>query len=113
MQSSTVELSLLLFVIGVGVGPQLSVTTTAIQNAVPKGQMGVATAGLTLARQVGSSIGLAGLTTIFIYKIENSSIKNKEKLFSMDGQTGLNMSKVLTLPEDKKFLFQNLFADGL
>ena len=58
-------LSLWMLVAGVGVGPSFSVTTVALQNAVPRKRIGVATSNLTFFRQIGGSVGLAVAGTIF------------------------------------------------
>jgi EmrB/QacA subfamily drug resistance transporter len=54
-----------MLLLGMGVGPGMAGFTTVIQAAVPMRQLGVATATLTLLRQVGGSIGLAISGTIF------------------------------------------------
>ena len=54
-----------MFITGLGIGPTLSVFTIVIQNAVPFRQLGVATSNLTFFRQIGGSIGLALLGTVF------------------------------------------------
>ena len=54
-----------MFIAGVGIGPTLSVFTIVIQNAVPFEKLGVATSNLTFFRQIGGSIGLAVLGTVF------------------------------------------------
>ncbi len=58
-------LSLWMLVAGVGVGPTFSVTTVALQNAVPLRRIGVATSNLTFFRQIGGSVGLAIAGSIF------------------------------------------------
>ena len=58
-------LSLWMLVAGLGVGPTFSVTTVALQNAVPVRRIGVATSNLTFFRQIGGSVGLAIAGTIF------------------------------------------------
>jgi EmrB/QacA subfamily drug resistance transporter len=58
-------LSLWMLVAGVGVGPTFSVTTVALQNAVPIRRIGVATSNLTFFRQIGGSVGLAIAGSIF------------------------------------------------
>lgn len=66
--SYTTELPLLwiaMFITGVGIGPTLSAFTIVVQSAVPIHQLGVATSNLTFFRQVGGSIGLAVVGTIF------------------------------------------------
>ena len=54
-----------MFITGVGIGPTLSVFTIVVQNAVPFRELGVATSNLTFFRQIGGSIGLALLGTVF------------------------------------------------
>jgi EmrB/QacA subfamily drug resistance transporter len=52
-------------VLGIGLGPSIPLFTLAIQTAVPPPQIGVATAAATFFRQLGSTIGLALLGTVF------------------------------------------------
>ena len=54
-----------MFVTGLGIGPTLAVFTIVVQNAVPMRSLGVATSNLTFFRQIGGSVGLAALGTIF------------------------------------------------
>jgi EmrB/QacA subfamily drug resistance transporter len=54
-----------MFVAGLGVGPTLSVFTIVIQASVPFDRLGVATGNLTFFRQVGASVGLALVGTVF------------------------------------------------
>ena len=54
-----------MFIAGLGVGPTFSVFTIVIQNSVPFRQMGVATSNLTFFRQIGGSVALAFVGTIF------------------------------------------------
>ena len=64
----TTELPMLwvwMFITGIGIGPTLSAFTIVVQSAVPLHQLGVATSNLTFFRQVGGSIGLAVVGTIF------------------------------------------------
>jgi EmrB/QacA subfamily drug resistance transporter len=54
-----------MLIVGLGVGPTFSVFTIVIQNAVPFRQLGVATSNLTFFRQIGGTIALAFVGTIF------------------------------------------------
>ena len=54
-----------MFVTGLGIGPTLSVFTIVIQSVVPFEKLGVATGSLTFFRQIGGSVGLAIVGTIF------------------------------------------------
>jgi MFS family permease len=58
-----------MFVTGLGIGPTLAVFTIVVQNAVPIRSLGVATSNLTFFRQVGGSVGLAALGTIFATRL--------------------------------------------
>ncbi len=59
------RLWLLMFVTGLGVGPTLSAFTIVIQASVPFSRLGVATGNLTFFRQIGASVGLALVGTVF------------------------------------------------
>lgn len=54
-----------LITVGIGMGSIFSVVTTAVQNAVPRQQMGTATAAGLMFRQVGGSIAVALFGAIF------------------------------------------------
>jgi EmrB/QacA subfamily drug resistance transporter len=54
-----------MFIAGMGVGPTLSVFTIVVQSVVPFERLGVATGNLTFFRQVGGSVGLAVVGTLF------------------------------------------------
>jgi len=63
-----------MFLAGLGVGPTFSVFTIVIQNSVPFRQMGVATSNLTFFRQIGGSVALAFVGTIFADAFENDLV---------------------------------------
>ena len=54
-----------MFLAGLGIGPTFSVFTVVVQNAVPVERLGVATSNLTFFRQIGGSVGLAIVGTMF------------------------------------------------
>jgi len=54
-----------MFIAGLVVGTTFSVPTIVIQNAVPFRELGVATSNLTFFRQIGGTIALAFVGTIF------------------------------------------------
>jgi len=60
-----------MFIAGLGVGPTFSVFTIVIQNSVPFRQMGVATSNLTFFRQIGGSVALAFVGTIFAQTLQD------------------------------------------
>jgi EmrB/QacA subfamily drug resistance transporter len=52
-------------VAGLGIGPTFAVFTLVVQNAVPVRELGSATSGVTLFQQVGGTVGLAIVGTVF------------------------------------------------
>ena len=56
-------------ILGLGLGMVMQVLVLAVQNAVPYEQLGVATSGSTLFRQVGGSIGVALFGAIFANRL--------------------------------------------
>ena len=56
-------------ILGLGLGMVMQVLVLAVQNAVDRTVMGVATSGSTLFRQVGGSIGVALFGTIFANRL--------------------------------------------
>ncbi len=58
-----------MFITGIGIGPTLAVFTIVVQNAVPMRALGVATSNLTFFRQIGGSVGLALLGTVFATRL--------------------------------------------
>jgi len=56
-------------VTGLGIGPTMAVFTIIVQNAVPMRSLGVATSNLTFFRQIGGSVGLALLGTVFANRL--------------------------------------------
>jgi MFS family permease len=57
--TSSVDLAVRLFIMGIGLGPGQSLFNVAVQNAVPTSQLGVATSSGQFVRQIGSTIGVA------------------------------------------------------
>jgi EmrB/QacA subfamily drug resistance transporter len=54
-----------MFITGLGVGPTFAVFTLVVQNAVPFNMLGVATSNLTFFRQIGGTVALAIVGTVF------------------------------------------------
>jgi hypothetical protein len=63
-----------MFISGIGVGPTFAVFTLIVQNAVPFNMLGVATSNLTFFRQIGGTIALAFVGTIFATSFQDNLI---------------------------------------
>ncbi|XXF78251.1 MDR family MFS transporter [Myxococcaceae bacterium GXIMD 01537] len=64
-ESTQLEVTLKMILVGVGLGPSIPLYTVAIQNAVPPQQLGVTTAAITFFRQLGVTVGVTVLGTVF------------------------------------------------
>ncbi len=63
--TSLVVAALFMFVLGVGLGCVMQVLVLIVQNAVPYGELGVATSGMSFFRSIGGSFGTAIFGAIF------------------------------------------------
>jgi EmrB/QacA subfamily drug resistance transporter len=64
-QSSLLQMSFAMLVLGLGLGMVMQVLVIAVQNAVPYRDLGVATSGATYFRSIGSAFGVAVFGAIF------------------------------------------------
>jgi hypothetical protein len=110
VDSTGLEISLYMFVVGIGLGPTMSVGTTSIQNAVPQKQMGAATAGFTLFRQVGGLIGVSIFGTLF-----TNSLKASFGGHDMGGgdMRTLGAEMISKLPEFVQVMIKQAITDAL
>ena len=69
LHTSQLTLSIWMVVLGAGIGSFMQVMTLAVQNAVPRGELGVATATATFFRTMGSSLGGALFGAILINRL--------------------------------------------
>jgi MFS family permease len=65
LHSTQGEVTWKMVLVGVGLGPSIPLYTLAIQNGVSPQQIGVATASATFFRQMGATVGVALLGTVF------------------------------------------------
>ncbi len=86
---------LYMFLVGVGIGPVMSVGVSAIQNAVPHNVMGVATASAQMFRQIGGSLGVAILGAIFANRlaVEAAAVGHPEGTAGFNAQSLAAMSQ--------------------
>jgi MFS family permease len=58
-------ITLYLFLVGIGIGPTMSVGIVSIQTAIPREHLGVGTASANMFRLIGGSIGTSVFGAIF------------------------------------------------
>lgn len=110
VETSGAVISLYMFVVGIGLGPTMSVGTTSIQNAVPQPQMGAATAGFTLFRQVGGLIGVSIFGTLFTNSLKASF--GGHDMGGSDMRT-LGADMIAKLPEFVQEMIKQAITDAL
>lgn len=66
-------IAILSYLFGVGLGHVLQPTVIAVQNAVAKKDLGVATSSVTLFRQMGATIGTAAFISILFGRVGNET----------------------------------------
>ncbi len=64
-ESNQLEVSLKMIIIGLGLGASGALYSLAVQNALPSEKTGVATASVNFFQQLGGTVGLAVMGTIF------------------------------------------------
>lgn len=72
VDTSNLLVGIYIAIVGMGMGCIFSVVTTAVQNAVPREVMGVATASGIMFRQIGGSLGVALFGAMFAGGLANA-----------------------------------------
>jgi EmrB/QacA subfamily drug resistance transporter len=75
VHSTSLDTSLYMVVLGLGLGLVMQVLVIAVQNAVDYKHIGVATSGSILFRQVGGSVGIAIFGAIFSNRLHANLVK--------------------------------------
>ncbi len=103
-------ISLYMFIVGLGIGPTMSVGTTAVQNAVPHKVMGVSTAGFTMFRQIGGLVGVSIFGTLFTNGLK-SSLGGAP--IGAGGIGTLGTSMIAKLPPPVQVMIKQAITDAL
>ena len=98
-----------MFLVGIGIGPVMSVGVGAIQNAVPHQVLGVATASAQMFRQIGGSLGVAVLGAIFANRLayEATAIGHPE------GTAGFNADALAAMPAPEQAAMLEAYVAAL
>ncbi len=105
LHTSQITLSIWMIIIGLGVGSFLQVMTLAVQNSVPRSELGVATGTATFFRSMGSSLGgavfgavLTNRLTYHLVKLLPSFGSNSSAKLSQSVINGITPSSLSQLP---------------
>jgi len=101
--------SLYMLLLGLGLGMVMQILIMAVQNSVVYEQLGVATSGTTLSRQIGGTIGTALFGGIFGFGLDSSIHQ------SVPGAPpGLpDPTTLAQMAEPMRSVYLNLFVDAL
>lgn len=98
-----------MLILGLGIGPVMSVGVAAIQNAIPYAVMGVGTASAQMFRQIGGSLGVAILGAIFANRIamETAAVGHPE------GTAAYNPDQFAALPGAEQVAMLEAYVSAL
>jgi EmrB/QacA subfamily drug resistance transporter len=68
------QLTWMMLLVGVGLGPTVPLFTLAVQNAVPPSSIGVATSTITFARQMGTTLGVAAMGAVLALSLAGNDV---------------------------------------
>lgn len=96
--TTKIELGVLMVIIGLGLGPSQSLFTTAIQNAVDRHQIGVATSSAQFSRQIGSTLGVAIFGALLTNQLAAELPRRAPGLIAAsNGRVDLNLAQRLAM----------------
>jgi hypothetical protein len=97
-----------MFIAGLGVGPTFAVFTLVVQNAVPFHFLGVATSNLTFFRQIGGSVALAIVGTLFSTEI----VKQLPVQVAASGMSPASLGQIGQAAQSGNLDFNQLIGTG-
>jgi hypothetical protein len=103
-----------MFITGCGIGLVMQVLVVAVQNAVGYEDLGVATSGNTLLRNIGSSVGTAVIGTVFATRLASNlahDFPHSPQL--MHSARTLSTAALNLLPPAVRTEFLGAYADAL
>jgi len=112
-QTSEVTASLLMLVLGVGLGMVMQVLVIAVQNAVDYADLGVATSGATLFRLIGGSLGTAILGAVFAARLSANLARLLPAGTASQGARGLSVQALQQLPPALRSSYEQAFTASL
>jgi predicted MFS family arabinose efflux permease len=115
LTTSSFTSSAYIFVIGAGLGLLMGTTNLIAQNSVGRSELGVATSTATFARNIGGSLGVAVLGSVFTGRIADSLTSALgsagSQLTSGGGQVSPKM--IESLPAAARNAYLNGMVDGV
>jgi EmrB/QacA subfamily drug resistance transporter len=111
-QTGTLAASLIMLLLGFGLGMVMQVLVIAVQNAVDYADLGVATAGATLFRLIGGALGTAVLGAIFGGRLTLNLARYLPAGAELNGN-GVNPAMLAQLPAPLRDAYAQAFTASL
>ena len=112
--TSTLAAAAYMVVLGLGLGMVMQVLILAVQNDAPYEDLGVATAGATLFRSIGGSLGTAALGAIFTNRlISELSTRIPASAGAVAHSGSVNPAAVAALPTPIRTAYLDGFSSAL
>jgi hypothetical protein len=87
--TTTLDLAWRMVIFGLGIGPAMGTFNIAIQNAVPKSEMGVATASGQFFRQIGGTFGIAIFGAVMTNNVAALNLAGPGKTIDLGALQGM------------------------
>lgn len=98
-----------MIVLGVGIGLTMQTLVLAVQNAVERSELGVATSSVSFFRSMGGSIGVALFGALF-----NNMLADRVGRTAVTGEGGaFSVESIRALPEAARTVYVSAFAESL
>jgi DNA-binding MarR family transcriptional regulator len=112
--TSNAVASLLMLVLGIGLGMVMQVLVIAVQNDVEYRDLGVATSGATLFRLIGGSLGTAILGAVFAGRLSaNLARVMPAGMSSSAAARNMSVQALLQLPPTARVAYAQAFTSAL
>ena len=109
----TVATAFLMSVVGLAIGIVMPSSLVAVQSAVPRSQLGVATAGTAFSRSLGGAIGVALLSAILLASMHGggtSAATPPSAAVRVAGEAPRLSALLSATPIEANFAFEKLFV---
>jgi EmrB/QacA subfamily drug resistance transporter len=100
-------------VLGVGIGLVLPVLVLAVQNAVPRADLGTATSANNYFRQIGGSVGAAVFGTLFANRLDHALAERIPPGAGLPSPESITPQMVHALPPALRDSYIQAYADAM
>ena len=114
--TSFVLLAVYMALVGIGLGATLQNLVLCVQNTVPIGELGAATATVSFFRSLGGAIGVSALGAVLAHNVSRDVLRGLHALginVAQLGGSGTAIPDVRTLPRPVAAVVESAYADGV